>query len=469
MKIKTALSKLALLGVLSTSLPLISTSANALETPLDSTAAVVNTGIVLESELNAQTKALLDNYKARGANVEELTARRQALQALITRSLILQLANNNGAEVTDMQLDTTLEQAALRNNTSVENILKSYGNVSKEQAREKFKEDYLINEVRRSSVRQQIHVSDTEINSLAKALKSRGAVEPMYHLGQIVIPLSSAPSEAEYQKVQAQARQALQAVRNGANIEEVAAKYAINAQPADLGYIPETAVPLPFLPAVLNAHPGSVVGPFRSSVGMHILKVFDITQNAITPIKTYDAAHILIKTSIIFSDEAAIAKLQGIMEDVKSGKLSFANAAKQFSEDPGSAINGGDLGYQSLDAYDPGFAAGLNSLKIGQYSKPIKSSYGWHIIYLKDVKVDKDSLDAYKEKANSIIFEREFTEAVTNWERTLRESSYIHVIDPELTKAGVGIEIDNEQNQKVMPTNDDQSSQAVSKNAKYIN
>ncbi len=469
MKIKTALSKLALLGALSASLPLISTSANAQEVTLDATAAVVNTGIVLESELNEQTKSLLDNYKARGANVDELTARRQALQALITRSLILQLANNNGAEVTDMQLDTTLEQAALRNNTSVDKILASYGNISKEQAREKFKEDYLINEVRRSSVRAQVRISDTEINTLAKALKSRGSVEPMYHLGQIVIPLSSAPSEAEYQRVQAESRQALNAVRNGANIEEVAAKYAVNAQPADLGYLPETSVPLPFLPAILNAHPGSVVGPFRSSIGMHIIKVFDITQNAITPIKTYDAAHILVKTSIIFSDEAAIAKLQGIMSDVNSGKLSFAQAAKKYSEDPGSAINGGDLGYQALDAYDPGFAAGLEALKIGQYSKPVKSSYGWHVIYLKDVKVDKDSLDAYKEKANSIIFEREFTEAVASWERTLRESAYIHVIDPELTNAGVGIELDNEKNQKIMPTNDDQSSQAVSKNAKYIN
>lgn len=189
-------------------------NAYAEEQVLDSTAAVVNNGIILESELNAHTQKLLSQYAATGAKVDEITARRQALQSLITRELILQIAQTNGAEVTDMQLDSTLESAALRNNTSTDKILKSYGpNLTEAQAREKFKEDYLINEIRRSSVRQRIHISPVEINTLAKALKQRGSVEPMYHIAQVVIPLSSAPNEAEYNRVQSEARQALNAIK----------------------------------------------------------------------------------------------------------------------------------------------------------------------------------------------------------------------------------------------------------------
>ncbi len=414
------------------------------EVVLDSTAAVVNSGIVLESDLNAQTAELLKNYRAHGANVDELTARRQALKSLITRSLILQLAESNGADVPDMELDSILKNAALRNNTSVENILASYGsNLSEAQARQKFKEDYIINEVRRSSVRQRVNISENEVNTYAKALKDRGSVEPMYHIGQVIVPLSSRPTEAEYRKAQANAQKALKDLRNGANVDEVAARFSMNNQSADLGYVPETAVPLPFVPALVKAKPGDVIGPFRSSVGMHILKLYDVTKNAITPVTTYRASHILIKTSIIFSDEAAIGKLNSIMEEVKSGKLTFAQAAKKYSEDPGSAVHGGDLGYQSLDAYDPGFAAGIAALKVGQYSEPVKSSYGWHIIHLEDVKVDKDSLSAYKDKAANLIFEREFAEAVAYWERGLRESAYIHVTDPALVRAGAGIEMDN--------------------------
>lgn len=436
------------------------------ETVLDATAAVVNNGIVLESELNDETNKLLAQYKARGANVDPITARKQALQTLITNSIILQIARNNGAEVTDMQLDSTLENAAMRNNTSVDNILRSMGpNLTKAQAREKFKEQYLINEVRRSSVRQRINISDTEVTTLAKALQHRGNVEPMYHIAQILIPLSSTPTEAEYRRVEQESKNALYALRNGANVQEVAAKFATSEQNADLGYVPETAVPLPFLPGILNAKPGDVIGPFRSSVGMHIIKLFDVSHSAISPIKTYNASHILVKTSIIYSDEAAVAKLNDIAQQIKSGAITFEQAAKKYSEDPGSAIHGGNLGYAAAETYDPGFAQGLQSLRVGQLSQPIKSSYGWHLILLNDIKVDRDSLDAYKEKANSILFEREFSEAVVNWERSMREMAYIHVIDPILVNNGVKLDSDNKETLKEKPQYDDADSQRYSEDA----
>ena len=436
------------------------------ETVLDATAAVVNNGIVLESELNDETNKLLAQYKARGANVDPITARKQALQTLITNSIILQIARNNGAEVTDMQLDSTLENTAMRNNTSVDNILRSMGpNLTRAQAREKFKEQYLINEVRRSSVRQRINISDTEVTTLAKALQHRGNVEPMYHIAQILIPLSSTPTEAEYRRVEQESKNALYALRNGANVQEVAAKFATSEQNADLGYVPETAVPLPFLPGILNAKPGDVIGPFRSSVGMHIIKLFDVSHSAISPIKTYNASHILVKTSIIYSDEAAVAKLNDIAQQIKSGAITFEQAAKKYSEDPGSAIRGGNLGYAAAETYDPGFAHGLQSLRVGQLSQPIKSSYGWHLILLNDIKVDRDSLDAYKEKANSILFEREFSEAVVNWERSMREMAYIHVIDPILVNNGVKLDSDNKETLKEKPQYDDADSQRYSEDA----
>ena len=436
------------------------------ETVLDATAAVVNNGIILESELNDETNKLLAQYKARGANVDPITARKQALQTLITNSIILQIARNNGAEVTDMQLDSTLENTAMRNNTSVDNILRSMGpNLTRAQAREKFKEQYLINEVRRSSVRQRINISDTEVTTLAKALQHRGNVEPMYHIAQILIPLSSTPTEAEYRRVEQESKNALYALRNGANVQEVAAKFATSEQNADLGYVPETAVPLPFLPGILNAKPGDVIGPFRSSVGMHIIKLFDVSHSAISPIKTYNASHILVKTSIIYSDEAAVAKLNDIAQQIKSGAITFEQAAKKYSEDPGSANRGGNLGYAPAETYDPGFAHGLQSLRVGQLSQPIKSSYGWHLILLNDIKVDRDSLDAYKEKANSILFEREFSEAVVNWERSMREMAYIHVIDPILVNNGVKLDSDNKETLKEKPQYDDADSQRYSEDA----
>lgn len=469
MRIRNFVKKLTFAGLLPMALAL--SEAQAEEVTLDSTAAIVNDDIILESALDSQTETLLNNYKAHGANVDALTARKQALQTLITKSLIMQLAQSNGFEMTDMQLDSTLEQTALRNNTSTDNILRTYGpNLSKAQAREKFKEDYIVNEVRRSSVRQMIQISDAEISTLAKAIRAHGGVEPMYHIAQVIIPISAEPTENEFLRVQSEAKSVLAKLRNGANVEEVAAKYATSDQSADLGYVPETAIPLPFVPAIVNARPGTVVGPFRSNVGMHIIKVIDVTTNAITPIKTYDASHILIKTSLIFSDEAACAKLQSILDDIKAGRTTFSIAAKNFSEDPGSAVNGGDLGYAPAQSYVPSFARTLESLKVGQISSPVKTMFGWHIIKLNDVRVDRDSDEAFKEKANEIIFEREYSEAVINWERNLRDMAYIHVIDPQLLKAGLKLDQDASTS-KTQPFNtpDNADSQQVAKGSVFLN
>ncbi len=292
----------------------------------------------------------------------------------------------------------------------------------------------------------------------------------MYHIAQVIIPISAEPTENEFLRVQSEAKSVLAKLRNGANVEEVAAKYATSDQSADLGYVPETAIPLPFVPAIVNARPGTVVGPFRSNVGMHIIKVIDVTTNAITPIKTYDASHILIKTSLIFSDEAACAKLKSILDDIKAGRTTFSIAAKNFSEDPGSAVNGGDLGYAPAQSYVPSFARTLESLKVGQISSPVKTMFGWHIIKLNDVKVDRDSDEAFKEKANEIIFEREYSEAVINWERNLRDMAYIHVIDPQLLKAGLKLDQDASKS-KTQPfnTHDNADSQQVAKGSVFLN
>jgi len=437
MKLKTLFTAIATACTLATS-----ASVQAQEVTLDSTAAIVNQEIILNSDLNKATQKFLDQYKAHGMKVDEIDVRRQALENLITRSLILQLAKNQGSELTDMELDKTIEQTALINNTSKETLLGSYGkNLTSAQAREKFKEDYVINEIRRSSIRQKIHISQSEINSLAKQLKEKGnTVEPYYNIAQITVPLSSTANEHEYERAQRNARAAISMLRSGAAPEEVSAKYGSVNDNVNMGFVPETSLPLPFVPGLVKAKPGDVIGPFRSQVGFHIVKLIDVTKNAMAPIVTYDAAHILIKTSIIYSDEAAVAKLQGIKHDITSGNISFADAAKQYSEDPGSAINGGDLGYALPDRYDPGFARGMMELTPGQISEPVKSSYGWHLIYLKDKKVDTDSMEVYKDKAYSILFEREYNEAVLNWERNLRETSYIRVLDPALLNAGVKLD-----------------------------
>ncbi len=93
------------------------------------------------------------------------------------------------------------------------------------------------------------------------------------------------------------------------------------------------------------------------------------------------AAHILIETGGELSDEEAKAKIEEIAARVKGGE-DFAAIAKEVSQDPGSANEGGDLGFAGTGVYDPAFEDALYALNEGEVSAPVQSEFGWHIIKL---------------------------------------------------------------------------------------
>ena len=395
----------------------------AAEQAIDSAAAVVNNDIILQSELNKAQGELSENLQRRGRAIDDVSARKAALESLITRSLVLQLAQSQGIALNDMQLDAAIRQAAAQNGVTEEELLARMApGISMEQAREQFRSDLVLNEVRRARVRSRINISDTEVDLLARNLRKVGSIEPQYHLSQIIVPIqggNAAAANRQVSEIRAQ-------LKEGADFNALAARYSIGSsasQAGDLGYLPETQIPVPFLPALLKASPGDVLGPFRSPYGIHLLKLYDVSHDAVQPISLYDASHILLQTSIIFSDEAASRELAALREQIISGQISFADAARRYSEDPGSAITGGDLGYATPEKYDPLFARAMVALQPGQVSDPIKSSFGWHLIYLKDVKLDKDSDEAYRQKARDLIFRRLFQEESIAWERELRDSA----------------------------------------------
>ncbi|MBO8416804.1 MAG: peptidylprolyl isomerase [Proteobacteria bacterium] len=416
--------------------------AGAQEQSLDAAAAIVNNDIILESELDKAQSAVAQNLARRGHQVDSVSARKAALEGLITRSLVLQLAQAQGIALTDMQIDAAIAQSAAQSGISSEELLARVApGMPEAQAREEFRDDLILNEVRRARVRSRINISDTEVDLLASNLRRVGSIEPQYHIAQIIVPIQgtdAARANRTVQEIRAQ-------LREGADFNALAARYSVGsvaAQAGDLGYMPETQIPVPFLPALLKAKPGDVMGPFRSPFGIHLLKLYDISHDAVQPISLYDASHILLQTSIIFSDEAARNELESIKAQIENGQLSFAEAARRFSEDPGSAINGGDLGYATPDRYDPLFARAMVSLKPGQISEPFKSSFGWHIIYLKDIKIDKDSDEAYRQKARDLIYRRLYQEEAVAWERELRDSAYIHVMDDTLKAANIDMDQD---------------------------
>ncbi len=105
-------------------------------------------------------------------------------------------------------------------------------------------------------------------------------------------------------------------------------------------------------------------------------------------IETRHAHHILIAVSDPKdpkADAAALAKAREVLAQLKAGK-DFGALAKQYSNDPASAAQGGDLGWAARTAYVPAFADALFSMQTGQVSEPVKTEFGYHIIRLDEVR-----------------------------------------------------------------------------------
>lgn len=197
-----------------------------------------------------------------------------------------------------------------------------------------------------------------------------------------------------------------------------------------MGWAKMQELPSIFASELQSSQKGGIVGPIRSRVGFHILKVNDIRgeQKAISVMEVH-ARHILIRSSVVVTDEQAQAKLASIADDIRSGKADFAEMARKYSEDPGSARQGGDMGWSSPEVFDPAFRDALMRLQKNEISAPIRSSFGWHLIQLLDTRqVDKTDV-AQKDRAYRMLFNRKFSEEVPSWMQEIRASAYVKIMN----------------------------------------
>ena len=132
------------------------------------------------------------------------------------------------------------------------------------------------------------------------------------------------------------------------------------------------------------------------------------------------ARHILIAVGgnkEAAADAAALAKAQQVLKEVRAGG-DFAALAKKYSQDPGSARQGGDLGWAALHgAFVQAFAEKLFAMKAGEVSEPVKTQYGYHIIRLEEVQAERGKTladarpqiegDYRRERASDIFGDRQ--------------------------------------------------------------
>ncbi|MEC8416587.1 MAG: peptidylprolyl isomerase, partial [Pseudomonadota bacterium] len=304
--------------------------------------------------------------------------------------------------------------------------------IAYEDYREDIREEIIMGEVRRANVRRRVYITPQEIETLLSVMEKQGAEQAEYRLGHILIGFPPEPSDEDIQAARERADKVIGLLESGSDFAKIAIASSSGNEAlegGDMGWLNINAMPTLFAEAIQDKEKDSLVGPIRSGAGFHILKVIDTRGIEKVTVEEVKSRHILVKPSIILSEDKAKEMLIGFKEDVINGDADFAELAKEHSEDPGSALRGGELGWSDPKVYVPEFSEALANLEPGEFSQPVRTVHGWHLIQLLERRVD-DATDKRKEdKAYQLIFNRKFAEETENWLREMRDSAYVEVVE----------------------------------------
>lgn len=414
-------------------------SANTLAAPqeLDSVSVIVDQGVVLESQI----RELVATVKANAiVNSQKLPSdrvlRTQAIERLIIDSLQMQMAGRMGIQISDPQLEQTIANIAQGENLNVAQLREKLAaeGISYETYREQIRKELITGEVRRGNVRRRVYITPQEINNLVKLIDEQGGNQAEYNLGHILIGFPAEPSDEDVAAAKVTAGKVIKLLNKGSNFSKIATASSSGAKAlegGDLGWMNINSMPTLFAEAVQGKAKDELIGPIRSGAGFHILKILDTRGIEKVEVVELQSRHILIKPSVILSDEKAEKMLKEFRIQLLAGEADFAALAKEHSADPGSALKGGELGWADPNIYVPAFKDTLAKLEINEISQPVRSQHGWHLMQLMDKRVGDVTEKLKEDKAYQLLFQRKFAEETDAWIREMRASAYIELLDKQ--------------------------------------
>jgi peptidyl-prolyl cis-trans isomerase SurA len=416
----------AMVGAMATGLAL------AAPAPIDRVVAVVDNTIVLESDLNERLADI--TARAQGQKMalpDSATLKNQVLEHLIVEQLQVQTAKRYGVTIDDAQIQAAmsnmLQESRLTEAQFIAELAKE--GLTPALLKARIERDLLVQNIQRGLVSQRIAVSELEIDNFLKSAEAQFWLSPEYHLGHILIPVSQNADEAAVKAALDQVNALYARATQGAVFAELAIAYSKSPDAlkgGDLGFRKSSDLPTLFAEIVPTLALQQVSAPFRSAAGFHLLKLYEKKGQTQQIVQQTKARHILVKTSAILNDADAEKKLAKIRADILAGE-DFTTLAKAHSEDIGSMLSGGDLGWANPGQFVPEFEKVLASAAIGEVSQPFKSQFGWHILQVQERRAEDMTEAAIRNKARNIITNRRFEDELQVWLRELRDEAYVDI------------------------------------------
>lgn len=404
--------------------------------PLDKVAVVVDDSVILQSEINKRLDDVRFQFAQRSAALPpEDVLRKQVVEQLVLENLQLNLATRAGIRIDDKEVNAALEEIARQNGMGLaafQQKLDTTPGGGYAEVREQVKRELVITRLRTRRMQDRIRITDQDVQNFLRSPGGQAELATEYRLGHILFTLPEEATPKDIADAEARVRKAQAELAAGKDFAQVAATWSA-AETAlkggDLGWRKAAQLPELFTDSAEKMQVHEVAGPFRTPGGLHLIKL--VGRRGVDDVKVpqWQVRHILIKPTEILSTEDARQKLEDIRARLEKG-ASFAELARTYSEDPGSARQGGDLGWVSPGDMVPEFDAVMRKTQVNQVSDIFQSSFGWHILTVAGTR-EQDMSDRYRNNiARQALYTREYDDELASWLRELRNDAFVEVRAP---------------------------------------
>ena len=389
---------------------------------LDRIAIIVDDGVVMESQVNNTVRDITRRYEEQNLQKPPIDViKEQVQEKLIIEELQLQMADRAGIRISDSELNITMSRLASNNQMTLEDFIvfiEENGD-SYEELREQMRREMRIQRIQRGRVNSRIDITENEFEAFLANDESLEALEPELLVRQILV------------KDIKTAEEVIKLINNGGDFSEIAREFSISSNAESGGLInwrKSIDMPQLFEKALNKQSIGYITNPLESGSGFHILKIEDKRGEFVQYEDQWQSRHILLIPSTIRTKEDTEIELNDIRQRVLDGE-DFGELADEFSEDPGSAKLGGDLGWLGLGVLASEFEKTMLETDIGVISEVFETEFGFHFLEVLGKRSYELTDDLIKDRAYSLLYARKFEEELENTLRAMRAEAFVEFKD----------------------------------------
>ena len=403
---------------------------------LDRVVAIVDEDVVLESEVRQRLAGIYTQIQKSGTQPPpEDILTQQVLERLISERLQINMGYSAGIRISDEELNDAMSRIAASNQLTMEQYVEQIHSSGQtlSAVREEIRSEMILSRVQQGFVMRRINISSQELDNFLSSEEGRFMTSPDVNIGHILLPVPSGTSTTEANAILERAQDLLSQVQSGADFKQLAIANSADQtalQGGDLGWRKMAQLPGVFIEAVEKLEVNNVSEPIRSDAGFHLVKLYERRGGGEQLVEQHFARHILIEPNEIRDEETTINQLNELRDRIGAGE-DFALLAKEFSEDPGSALNGGELGWSTPGMFVPAFEQTMSSIELQEISAPFLSQFGWHILQVTERRNQDFSENIMRNRVENLLRQRKYEEELQVWLQEIRDEAFVEIKEPK--------------------------------------